>query len=98
LLHAGNDITIIALWHGCESVATTQIYLQADMALKQQALDRRTQPASIPGRYKPPDELLAFPEARCWALRTRLSAVSADGISMAGHGSNGRPSTDDYHS
>ena len=62
-LHAGTDITVIALWLGHESVTTTQIYLQADMALKQQALDRTTPPASIPGRYKPPDQLLAFLEA-----------------------------------
>jgi hypothetical protein len=46
-----------------ESVTTTQIYLQADMALKQQALDRTTPPAAQPGRYQPPDQLLAFLEA-----------------------------------
>ena len=63
LLRAGVDITVIALWLGHESVTTTQIYLQADMALKQQALDRTTPPASTPGRYKPPDQLLAFLEA-----------------------------------
>jgi integrase/recombinase XerD len=63
LLRAGVDITVIALWLGHESVTTTQIYLQADMALKQQALDRTTPPASIPGRYKPGDQLLAFLEA-----------------------------------
>jgi integrase/recombinase XerD len=63
LLHAGTDITVIALWLGHESVTTTQIYLQADMALKQQALDRTTPPASVPGPYKPPDQLLAFLEA-----------------------------------
>ncbi len=63
LLHAGTDITIIALWLGHESVTTTQIYLQADMALKQQALDRTTPLATPPGRYQPPDELLAFLEA-----------------------------------
>jgi integrase/recombinase XerD len=63
LLRAGNDITIIALWLGHESVTTTQIYLQADMALKQQALDRTTPPATPPGRYRPPDQLLAFLEA-----------------------------------
>jgi site-specific recombinase XerD len=63
LLHAGTDITVIALWLGHESVTTTQIYLQADMALKQQTLDRTTPPASNPGRYKPPDQLLAFLEA-----------------------------------
>jgi integrase/recombinase XerD len=63
LLHAGVDITVIALWLGHESVTTTQIYLNADMALKQQALDRTTPLASAPGRYKPPDQLLAFLEA-----------------------------------
>ena len=42
LLHAGTDITVIALWLGHENITTTQIYLQADMALKQQALDRTT--------------------------------------------------------
>ena len=63
LLRAGNDITVIALWLGHESVTTTQIYLQADMALKQQALDRTTPPATQPGRYRPSDQLLAFLEA-----------------------------------
>ena len=63
LLRAGVDITVIALWLGHESVTTTQIYLQADMALKQRALDRTTPPASTPGRYKPGDQLLAFLEA-----------------------------------
>jgi site-specific recombinase XerC len=61
-LHAGVDITVIALWLGHETVATTQIYLQADLALKQQALDRTTPPASSPGRYQPPDSILAFLE------------------------------------
>jgi integrase/recombinase XerD len=63
LLHAGVDITVIALWLGHESTTTTQIYLQADLALKQQALDRTTPPAIPPGRYRPPDPLLAFLEA-----------------------------------
>ena len=63
LLHAGNDVTVIALWLGHETVTTTQIYLQADLALKQRALDRTTPLSSTPGRYKPPDQLLAFLEA-----------------------------------
>jgi integrase/recombinase XerD len=63
LLHAGVDITVIALWLGHENVTTTQIYLQADMALKQRALDRTTPAATPPGRYQPPDQLLAFLEA-----------------------------------
>lgn len=62
-LHAGNDITVIALWLGHENTATTQIYPQVDMALKQRALDRTTPPDTAPGRYKPPDQLLAFLEA-----------------------------------
>jgi integrase/recombinase XerD len=60
LLHAGVDTTVIALWLGHESTATTQIYLQADLELKQRALDKTTPPTSTPGRYRPPDEILAF--------------------------------------
>jgi integrase/recombinase XerD len=62
LLHAGVDITVIALWLGHESVTTTQIYLRADMELKQRALDRTTPTGARPGRYQPTDRLLAFLE------------------------------------
>ncbi len=54
---------MIALWLGHESVETTQIYLHADLALKERALARTTPPNSAPGRYRPPDQLLAFLEA-----------------------------------
>ena len=61
LLHAGIDITVIALWLGHESPQTTRIYLHADMALKEQALARTTPPDTpAPGRYTAPDSLLAF--------------------------------------
>jgi site-specific recombinase XerD len=63
LLHAGVDSTVIALWLGHESVEATQIYLHADMAIKERALARTTPPGSAPGRYRPPDTLLAFLEA-----------------------------------
>lgn len=63
LLHAGIDTTVIALWLGHEQVETTQIYLHADLALKERALARTTPPATISGRYRPPDTLLAFLEA-----------------------------------
>jgi integrase/recombinase XerD len=62
LLHAGVDSTVIALWLGHESVEATQIYLHADMAIKERALARTTPPDSTPGRYRPPDTLLAFLE------------------------------------
>ena len=63
LLHAGIETTVIALWLGHERVETTQIYLHADLALKEQAIARTTPPDTQPGRYKPPDTLLAFLEA-----------------------------------
>jgi integrase/recombinase XerD len=63
LLHAGVDTTVIALWLGHERVDTTQIYLQADLALKERALARTT-PINTPiGRYRPADSLLAFLES-----------------------------------
>jgi site-specific recombinase XerD len=63
LLHAGVDTTVIALWLGHESTETTQIYLHADMTLKEKALARTTPAGTKPGRYRPPDPLLAFLES-----------------------------------
>jgi len=63
LVEAGVDATVIALWLGHESVETTSIYIHADMGIKQKAIDRTTPPATKPGRYRPPDPLLAFLEA-----------------------------------
>jgi integrase/recombinase XerD len=63
LLLAGNDITLIALWLGHEQISTTNIYLHADMSHKQQAIDRTKPINAKPGRYQPPDALLAFLEA-----------------------------------
>jgi site-specific recombinase XerD len=60
LLHAGVDIAVIALWLGHEQIATTHIYLHADMTQKERAIARVTPPGTTPGRYKPPDPLLAF--------------------------------------
>jgi integrase/recombinase XerD len=60
LLHAGVDTSVIALWLGHENVETTQIYLHADMALKERAIARITPPNSVPGGYRPSDTVLAF--------------------------------------
>ena len=60
LLKAGVDTSVIALWLGHESPETTQVYLHADMTIKEQALARVQQPGTSPGRYRPPDTLLAF--------------------------------------
>jgi site-specific recombinase XerD len=60
LLQAGVDRSVIALWLGHESVETTQIYLEATLAMKEQALARTTPPQGQPGRYRPGDQLLSF--------------------------------------
>jgi len=60
LLHAGVDISVIALWLGHESTQTTQIYLHADMTIKERALARTTPPGSSARRYRAPDTVLAF--------------------------------------
>jgi integrase/recombinase XerD len=62
LLHAGVDTSVIALWLGHESTEATQIYLHADMAIKERALARTTPAGVKPGRYRPADALLAFLE------------------------------------
>jgi integrase/recombinase XerD len=63
LLRAANvDILTIALWLGHESTKSTEIYLHADNKLKQQAIDRAAPIGTKPGRYQPPDKLLAFLE------------------------------------
>ena len=63
LLEAGIDTSVIALWLGHESVQTTQVYLHAHLALKERALAKTAPAHTTPGRYRPPDALLAFLEA-----------------------------------
>lgn len=60
LLQEGVDRSVIALWLGHESIETTQMYLDADLELKQRVLDYTTPPTGRPGRYRPDDKLLDF--------------------------------------
>jgi integrase/recombinase XerD len=62
LLRHGIDRSVIALWLGHESVETTQMYLHADLRLKEDALGKVTPLDVKPGRFRPNDELLAFLE------------------------------------
>jgi len=62
LLRRGVDLSVIALWLGHESPETTQIYLHADLGIKEKALAHATPDGSVTGRYRPPDSLLAFLE------------------------------------
>ena len=63
LLQNGVDRTVIALWLGHESVETTQMYIHADIQLKEKAMARTKPVTALPGRYRPDDKLLAFLEA-----------------------------------
>jgi len=63
LLRHGVDQSVIALWLGHESVETTQVYMHADLRLKEKALERMALKTQKPGRYHPDDKLLAFLEA-----------------------------------
>jgi len=60
LLQHGVDRSVIALWLGHESMDTTQVYLHANLALKEQALAKTNPLKGRPGRYRPGDKLLAF--------------------------------------
>jgi integrase/recombinase XerD len=60
LLGAGVDTSVIALWTGHENTATTQVYIHADLALKERAIARTAPQDTTPGRYQPSDDVLAF--------------------------------------
>jgi site-specific recombinase XerD len=60
LLQEGVEQRALALWLGHESIETTQIYLDANLEMKQKLLDQTTPPSGKPGRYRPDDKLLAF--------------------------------------
>ena len=62
LLQHGIDRSVIALWLGHESVETTQMYLHADLRLKEEALSKIVPLDVKPGRFRPDDKLLAFLE------------------------------------
>lgn len=63
LLQSGVDIAVIALWLGHEDTATTHLYVEADLAMKEAALRRVEDPAPTPVQFRASDRLLAFLEA-----------------------------------
>jgi site-specific recombinase XerD len=63
LLQAGVDTSVIALWLGHAGVRSTDAYVHADISIKERALALTTPATAEPGRYHPPDKVLAFLEA-----------------------------------
>lgn len=60
LLQSGAERSVIALWLGHESVETTQIYLDANLEMKERALAKTSPAHGKTGRYRPDDQLLEF--------------------------------------
>ncbi len=60
LLQSGVDITVIALWLGHESPATTHLHIEADLAMKERALAHLQPPGTVATRCRPPDALMRF--------------------------------------
>ena len=60
LLQSGVDVTVIALWLGHESPATTHMYVEADLTMKERALARLQEPDCKVRRYRAPDMLVQF--------------------------------------
>ena len=63
MAQAGTDITVIALWLGHASPATTHEYVEADLTMKERALSKLHGPRSRRTSYRPADALLRFLEA-----------------------------------
>lgn len=63
LLQAGVDTSVIALWLGRAGVRSTDAYVHADITIKEKALALTTPASARPGRYRPPDKVLAFLES-----------------------------------
>ena len=63
LLQAGVDTSVIALWLGHAGVRSTDAYVHADISIKEKALALTTPTTARPGRYRPPDKVLAFLES-----------------------------------
>ena len=60
LLQSGVDVSVIALWLGHAKLETTHMYVEADLAMKERALERLAPANTKIVRFKPNDALLAF--------------------------------------
>src|SRR3546814_7517103 len=72
LLQSGVDITVIALWLGHEDTATTHMYVQADLAMKEQALMKLQPGTAAPGRFRASDNLMSRSEEHTSELQSLM--------------------------
>ena len=80
LLQAGTDTSVIALWLGHEQAETTQIYLHADLALKERALARTTPPTSSPAATGRPTSCSPSSKPSDYADLSAAHAAPASGF------------------
>lgn len=59
-LDATHDIRKVSLWLGHSSTQTTEVYTRVDPAEKLEAINTLAPPKVRPGRFRPPDKLLAL--------------------------------------
>jgi hypothetical protein len=83
LLHAGVDTTVIALWLGHEQVATTQVYIHADLTLKERALARTTPPP--PPQAATSHQTRSSPSSKACDYADLPSAVTPNASGTAHH-------------
>ena len=74
LLQSGVDITVIALWLGHEDTATTHMYVEADLTMKEQALVKLQPAAASAGRFRASDKLMSFSPVALIMLRSSRRA------------------------
>lgn len=60
VLRATQDIRKVALWLGHSSTQTTEVYTRADPSQKLEAVNSLTPPGLRPGKFRPPDKLIAL--------------------------------------
>jgi len=60
MLQSGVDISTIAIWLGHESIITTHKYMEADLEMKRQTLEKMGDPGNSAYRFTPDASIMAF--------------------------------------
>lgn len=60
MLQSGVDIAFIAIWLGHESIITTHKYMEADLEMKRETLEKMGKPGNSAYHYTPDESVMAF--------------------------------------